>query len=149
MGIFWRIHYHPSIHPLSIPLILRGSQGGWSRSQLPLGERWGKPWPGRQSVTGYIIISLWNNRPFGGEKAYELLLPTSSHHALQKRVWMSVKSMKRLSWLLVSISVKSYVPVHIFVQQAAYFTLCPTALNICRCSEGQKKKKHQFFFKED
>ena len=35
------------IHPLSVLLVLWGSQGvRWSQSQLALGERWGSPWGG-------------------------------------------------------------------------------------------------------
>ena len=29
-----------------------GSRGGWSLSKRSLGERWGTPWTGRQSITG-------------------------------------------------------------------------------------------------
>ena len=43
------VNIHPSIYYLE-PLI--PCRGGWSRSQLTLGERRGTPWTGRQTITG-------------------------------------------------------------------------------------------------
>ena len=43
---------HPSIHFLYPVNPSVGSRGGWSLSQRSLGERRGRPWTGRQSITG-------------------------------------------------------------------------------------------------
>ena len=42
-----------SIHPLSEALVLWGSCGGWSQSQLTSGRRWATPWRGRHRTTSH------------------------------------------------------------------------------------------------
>ena len=44
-------HKHPSINYL-YSFSFEGCRGSWSQSQLPLGERRGTPWTGRQHITG-------------------------------------------------------------------------------------------------
>ena len=53
----------PSIRPLSLPLILRGSQGKLGSNRSRLGERWGSPWRDRQSTTELNYTGERNNHP--------------------------------------------------------------------------------------
>ncbi|MED6246678.1 hypothetical protein ATANTOWER_021845 [Ataeniobius toweri] len=53
---------HPSIHPFSLPASsVQGRKEAGAYLQRSMGERWGAPWTGRQSLQGNTETHRTNN----------------------------------------------------------------------------------------